>query len=121
MGQDGVVAGTAPLGDKGSMRGWLHSASRGTHPTPEPGCLPFLEGHLPPSRPGSAQPEKVLSKQLLQAAGGSSRLCLGVFTRVTVRVCLDRASQGRTSQTWSHTGGGLWERGAGWVSGSPLI
>lgn len=50
-----------------------------------------------------------------------SRLCLGVFTRVTVRVCLDGASRGQTSQAWSHTGGGLWERGAGRASGSPLI
>lgn len=69
-------------------------------PQPKPGCLP--SGSTPASRrPASAQPEKVPSKQFLQAA--LQRLCLGVFTRVIVRGCLDGASRGQTSQAWSHT------------------
>lgn len=62
-------------------------------PQPEPGSLPSLEGHLPPFRPASAPQRKCRVSSCC-----SARLCLGVFTRVTVRVCLDGASRGWTSR-----------------------
>lgn len=121
-----AVAGTAPPGDKscaGPNEGWVtgYLVLPGTPPT-RPWLPPSLKRHLPPSRPVlGAQPQEVPSKHCCPGCSAHSRLCLGVFTRVTVRVCLDRASRAGLPRPGLTLAGGPWERGAGWVSGSPLI
>ena len=110
IGADGLVAGTAPPGDKSSAgpnEGWVtgYLVLPGTPPT-RAWLLPSLERHLPPSRPVlGAQPQEVPSKQLLPGLLCSFTAVFGCVYTCHCQSMSGQGLQGRTSQAWSHTGG----------------
>lgn len=96
---------------EGTVTGYFQAPA----PSPSLAACPLWKDTCLPA----AQPQP--SRGKCRVSSCYSHGCLGVFTRVTVRVCLDGASGGAGFPGLASYWGRAWERVAGWLSGFPLM